>query len=103
MSKEQRYNLFQPFSTERSNLLGTEAFRNLLGESLRQSSEKVVIFSVLKIIGINWLKDQLKFKKLIAQLLLLAKDQAMGSSNLDYGTFIKIIIGVEILNVSMQK
>ncbi len=29
-----------PFSTERSNLLGTEAFRNLLGESLRKSKKK---------------------------------------------------------------
>ena len=29
----------------RSNILETEAFRNLLGESLRQSSKRVVILS----------------------------------------------------------
>ena len=28
-----------PLSVTRSNILGTEAFRNLLGESLRQSSK----------------------------------------------------------------
>ena len=86
MSKEQRYNLFQPFSTERSNLLGTEAFRNLLGESLRQSSEKVVILTAyLKIIGINWLKDQLKGKKINCTIITRWQkgDLAMGSSDLD--------------------
>ena len=92
MSKEQRYNLFQPFSTERSNLLGTEAFRNLLGESLRQSSEKVVILTAyLKIIGINWLKDQLKGKKINCTIITRWQkgDLAMGSSDLDCFTYCK--------------
>ncbi len=31
-----------PFSTDRSSLLGTETFRNLLGEALKKSKKSVV-------------------------------------------------------------
>ena len=34
-----------PLSVSRSNILGTEAFRNLLGESLKKSKKRIVIIS----------------------------------------------------------
>ena len=34
-----------PLSTGRSNILGTEAFRNLLGESLDKAKEQIIILS----------------------------------------------------------
>ena len=45
-----------PFSIERSNLLGTEAFRNLLGESLTNAKKSVIIFTAyIKVIGVEWI------------------------------------------------
>ena len=42
-----------PLSVSRSNILGTEAFRNLLGKSLKKSRTRIVILSAyVKKIGI---------------------------------------------------
>ena len=42
-----------PLSVSRSNILGTEAFRNLLGESLKKSKTRIVILSAyVKKIGV---------------------------------------------------
>ena len=52
-----------PFSTERSSLLNTETFRNLLGNALEKSQKSVIILSAyVKSVGINWLKDKIKNK-----------------------------------------
>ena len=50
-----------PLSTGRSNILGTEAFRNFLGQSLEKANNEVIILSAfVKSIGINWLEEKLK-------------------------------------------
>ena len=75
-----------PLSTERSNLLGTEAFRNLLGESLRDAKDQVIIFTAyIKIIGVEWLEKQLTNKnvKCILVSRLEKNDLAQGSSDLE--------------------
>ncbi len=81
-----------PFSTERSNLLGTEAFRNLLGESLRSANSSVTILSAyIKVVGIEWLKEQLKGKSV--NCIVIARwekgDLAQGSSDLECYTLAK--------------
>jgi len=49
-----------PFSTERSSLLGTEAFRNLLGTSLKNAKISVVILSAyVKEVGVKWMQEQI--------------------------------------------
>ena len=54
-----------PFSTERSSLLGTEAFRNLLGTSLKNAKISVVILSAyVKEVGIKWIRSKLQTPKL---------------------------------------
>ena len=75
-----------PFSLERSNLLGTEAFRNLLGESLRDAREQVIIFTAyIKVIGVEWLEKQLTNKNV--ECILVSRweknDLAQGSSDLE--------------------
>lgn len=75
-----------PFSTERSNLLGTEAFRNLLGESLRKSKEKIVILSAyVKEVGVKWLKEQINDKNINCTIISRWQkgDLASGSSDLE--------------------
>ena len=75
-----------PLSVTRSNILGTEAFRNLLGESLRQSSKRVVILSAyVKKIGIDWLKEQLEGKNIDCTIISRwqKNDLATGSSDLE--------------------
>ena len=75
-----------PFSLERSNLLGTEAFRNLLGESLKKAKQEVVIFSAyIKLIGVEWLEKQLENEKIKCTLVARweKSDLAQGSSDLD--------------------
>tara|TARA_B100001057_G_scaffold142275_1_gene142010 strand:- start:2015 stop:2983 length:969 start_codon:yes stop_codon:yes gene_type:complete len=75
-----------PFSLERSNLLGTEAFRNLLGESLRDAKEQVIIFTAyIKIIGAEWLEKQLTNKNVKCVLVSRweKSDLAQGSSDLE--------------------
>ena len=75
-----------PFSLERSNLLGTEAFRNLLGESLRDAKEQVIIFTAyIKMIGVEWLEKQLTNKnvKCVVVSRWEKSDLAQGSSDLE--------------------
>ena len=75
-----------PFSLERSNLLGTEAFRNLLGESLRDAKEEVIIFTAyIKTIGVEWLEKQLTNKNVKCVLVSRweKSDLAQGSSDLE--------------------
>lgn len=75
-----------PFSLERSNLLGTEAFRNLLGESLRDAKEQVIIFTAyIKKIGVEWLEKQLTNKNVKCVLVSRweKSDLAQGSSDLE--------------------
>ena len=81
-----------PFSLERSNLLGTEAFRNLLGESLKKAKQEVVIFSAyIKLIGVEWLEKQLENKKIKCTLVARweKSDLAQGSTDLDCYTLCK--------------
>ena len=75
-----------PFGLERSNLLGTEAFRNLLGESLKKAKKEVIIFTAyIKVIGIEWLEQQLKNKNVNCTVVSSWKkeDLAQGSSDLE--------------------
>ena len=75
-----------PLSTERSNLLGTEAFRNLLGESLRKSKEKIVILSAyVKEVGVKWLREQINNKNIDCTIISRWQkgDLATGSSDLE--------------------
>ena len=75
-----------PFSTDRSNLLGTEAFRNLLGESLRKSKKKIVILSAyVKEVGVKWLKEQINNKNIDCTIISRWQkgDLATGSSDLE--------------------
>ena len=75
-----------PLSTGRSNILGTEAFRDLLGQSLLAAENKVVILSAyVKVIGVEWLKEKL-FNKDIKCVIITRWDKsdiAQGSSDLD--------------------
>ncbi len=75
-----------PLSTGRSNILGTEAFRNLLAKSLSKAEKEVTILSAyVKVIGVEWLKDNLSNKNI--QCTIIARwdksDIAQGSSDLD--------------------
>ena len=55
-----------PLSTGRSNILGTEAFRNFLGKSLERANDEVIILSAfVKSIGIDWLEKKLKNKNVM--------------------------------------
>lgn len=75
-----------PLSVSRSNILGTEAFRNLLGESLKKSKTKIVILSAyVKKIGISWLKDQITDKDIDCTIVSRWQkgDLATGSSDLE--------------------
>ena len=61
-----------PSSTGRSNILGTEAFRNLLGQSLYNAKEEIIILSAfVKIKGVNWLVDNIQKKTLVVRLYLM--------------------------------
>ena len=75
-----------PLSTGRSNILGTEAFRNLLAKSLSKAEKEVTILSAyVKIIGVEWLKENLRNQKI--KCVIIARwdkgDIAQGSSDLD--------------------
>ena len=75
-----------PLSTGRSNILGTEAFRNFLGQSLERANDEVIILSAfVKSIGINWLEDKLKNKNIRCTIISRWKksDLAEGSSDLE--------------------
>ena len=75
-----------PLSVYRSNILGTEAFRNLLGKSLKKSKKRIVILSAyVKKIGISWLKDQITDKDIDCTIVSRwqKSDLATGSSDLE--------------------
>ena len=75
-----------PFSTERSSLLGTEAFRNLLGEALKEAKKTVVVLSAyITSTGIKWLEQQLQNKNIKCTVVTRWNkgDLAQGSSDLD--------------------
>ena len=75
-----------PFSTERSSLLGTEAFRNLLGEALKEAKKSVVVLSAyITSTGIKWLEQQLQNKNIKCTVVTRWNkgDLAQGSSDLD--------------------
>jgi hypothetical protein len=81
-----------PLSVSRSNILGTEAFRNLLGESLKKSKTRIVILSAyVKKIGMNWLKDRLKDNNVECTIVSRWQkgDLATGSSDLECYTLCK--------------
>ena len=75
-----------PLSTGRSNILGTEAFRNLLAKSLSKAEKEVAILSAyVKVIGVEWLKENLTNENI--KCVIIARwdkgDIAQGSSDLD--------------------
>ena len=75
-----------PLSTGRSNILGTEAFRNLLGQSLLEAKKEVVILSAfITLEGINWLNDNFSKNKIKCTIIARWKntDLAQGSSDLE--------------------
>ena len=75
-----------PLSISRSNILGTEAFRNLLGESLKKSQTRIIILSAyVKKIGVKWLKDQILDKDIDCTIVSRWQkgDLATGSSDLE--------------------
>jgi hypothetical protein len=74
-----------PFSTERSSLLGTEAFRNLLGASLKNAKKSVIILSAyVKEVGVQWMQKQITNSSV--KCTIVARwdkgDLAQGSSDL---------------------
>lgn len=75
-----------PFSTERSSLLNTETFRNLLGNALEKSQSSVIILSAyVKSVGVKWLKDKIKNKNIKCTIVTRwnTGDLAQGSSDLE--------------------
>ena len=75
-----------PFSTERSSLLGTETFRNLLGEALKDAKKSVVVLSAyVKSVGIKWLQEKLQGKDVKCTIITrwTKGDLAQGSSDLE--------------------
>ena len=74
-----------PFSTERTSLLGTEAFRNLLGEAVKKSKKSVVVLSAyITSIGIKWLEENINNKDINCTIVSRwnKKDLAQGSSDI---------------------
>ena len=75
-----------PFSTERSSLLNTETFRNLLGSSLENSKNSVIILSAyIKSVGMEWLKEKIVNKDVKCTIVTRWNngDLAQGSSDLE--------------------
>jgi len=75
-----------PFTTERSSLLNTETFRNLLGSALEKSQKSVIILSAyVKSVGVNWLKDKIINKNVKCTIVTRWNkgDLAQGSSDLE--------------------
>ena len=74
-----------PFSTERTSLLGTETFRNLLGEAIKNSKKSIVVLSAyITTTGIKWLKEQINNKEINCTVVSRwnKKDLAQGSSDI---------------------
>tara|TARA_Y100001970_G_C14176311_1_gene827201 strand:- start:813 stop:1793 length:981 start_codon:yes stop_codon:yes gene_type:complete len=75
-----------PFSTERSSLLNTETFRNLLGNAIENSTNSIVILSAyLKKKGVDWLKKKIGNKNVKCTIVTRWNkgDLAQGSSDLE--------------------
>lgn len=54
-----------PLSTGRSNILGTEAFRDLLGQSLEKAKDEIIILSAyVKKVGVEWLIEKISKKEI---------------------------------------
>lgn len=73
-------------SIQRSELLGTELFRQNLGEALRNiQSEIIIISAFIKLSGLNWLEQNIGSKKIKCQIMgrFSASDLINGSSDLD--------------------
>jgi hypothetical protein len=74
-----------PFSTERTSLLGTETFRNLLGEAIKNSKKSIVVLSAyITTTGIKWLEEQINNKEINCTVVSRwnKKDLAQGSSDI---------------------
>lgn len=74
-----------PFTTGRSSLLGTEAFRNLLGTSLKNAKKSVIILSAyVTEVGVKWMQEQISSS---LKCIIIARwdkgDLAQGSSDLN--------------------
>ena len=85
-------NNLYPFETERSSLLGTEAFRNLLSESLKKAEKNVIILSAyISSTGIKWLIEQLKEKSIECTIITRCNeiDLAQGSTDIECYKLIK--------------
>ena len=75
-----------PFTTERSSLLNTETFRNLLGNALEKSQKSVIVLSAyVKLVGVNWLKDKIINTNVECPIVTRWNngDLAQGSSDLE--------------------
>ena len=71
---------------QRSELLGTELFRQNLGEALRNIKNEIIIISAfIKLSGINWLVENIGSKNIKCQIMgrFSASDLVNGSSDLD--------------------
>ena len=96
-----------PFSTERSSLLNTETFRNLLGNALEKSQSSVIILSAyVKSVGVKWLKDKIKNKNIKCTIVTRwnTGDLAQGSSDLECYALAKKMVGyLKFFKIFMQK
>ena len=75
-----------PLSTGRSNILGTEAFRDLLGQSLEKAEDEIIILSAyVKNVGVEWLIKKLSNKKINCTIISRwdKGDLAQGSSDIE--------------------
>ena len=82
-----------PLSTGRSNILGTEAFRDLLGQSLEKAKDEIIILSAyVKKVGVEWLIEKLSKKEINCTIISRwdKGDLAQGSSDIDCYELCKI-------------
>jgi len=82
-----------PLSTGRSNILGTEAFRDLLGQSLEKAKDEIIILSAyVKKVGVEWLIEKLINKKIKCTIISRwdKGDLAQGSSDIECYELCKI-------------
>ena len=82
-----------PLSTGRSNILGTEAFRDLLGQSLEKAKDEIIILSAyVKKVGVEWLIEKLSKKEINCTIISRwdKGDLAQGSSDIECYELCKI-------------
>ena len=82
-----------PLSTNRSNILGTEAFRDLLGQSLEKAKDEIIILSAyVKKVGVEWLTEKLSKKEINCTIISRWEkgDLAQGSSDIECYELCKI-------------